>query len=381
MRHNLLKKYLICLLIIGFILTNVYPSLGSLDNIKSFDNNNQLKISSFEDVIVYTAHQTWLSRIYILKLDGSVIDYFEYDFYRFVDLEVVDNQVYVSEAFAPRSYKVNLSSGELDLVIDDWSLFYFYDLAFDDEFFYVVEWDLNRYDINGVKVGTASFDYDVMGSAWDGSYYWTLTDENEIKCWDLSGWPTITSIPENDFTPPSNYCRGLWFDGEYFWTAESIDDTLGYIYQFDYLGTIINQIREPAFNGWSACIIEDFYPNNAPSMPIINGPTEGQAGESYNYSFISTDPDDDELCYFIDWGDESNSSWVGPYESGEEIIISHRWTEEGTYIIKAKTKDVYDEESDWGLLEVEMPVSQNLINSKISFYRSFIKNTMLGMLL
>jgi len=339
---------------------NLHPVLGDIENKNSFNYENQLDYASLEDVIVYTAHQSWPSRIYILKMDGSFINYFEYDFYRFVDLEVVDNELYVSEAFAPRTYKVNLTSGELDLVIDDWSLYYFYDLAFDGEFFYVVEWDLNRYDINGTKDGTASFDYDVMGSAWDGIYYWTLTDENMIKCWDLTNWPAIIELSENDFVPPTEYCRGLWFDGEYFWTAESIDETLGYIYQFDYTGAVINQLLEPAYNGWAACIIEDFYPNDAPLTPSITGPTEGQTGNTYNYTFLTTDPDSDDIWYYIDWDDDQHEEWIGAYASGEEVVVSHSWDEEGTYTVQAKAKDNYDAESEWGTLKVTMPVNQQL---------------------
>jgi hypothetical protein len=214
-------------------------------------------VSPAGDVIVYTANQDFLSRIYVLKMDGSIHDFFEYEFYRFVDTEVVNNALYVSEAFAPRMYKVNIENGELELIIDDWSLYYFYGLAFDGIYFYVDEWDLNRYEVDGTKDGTASFDGDVFGSAWDGSYLWTLDDTDVVKCWDISGWPSVIQVPSNNFAPPSPDCRGLWFDGEYFWSAESLDG-LGYIYQFDYSGSVIDQWLEPAYRGWSACVIRDF---------------------------------------------------------------------------------------------------------------------------
>jgi hypothetical protein len=252
------------------------------------------------DVIVYTAHQSWLSRIYLLRMDGSVITYYEYDFYFLADLEVVNNGVYVAEAFAPRMYKINLSTGDLDLIIDDWSLYYFYDLAFDGFYFYLNEWDLNRYDINGNKSGTVSFDESVNGGAWDGTYYWTLNDQNQIKCWNISDWPTITEMPDNAFSPPTSDCRGLWFDGDYFWTAESIEGSLGNIYRFNYNGEVIDQCIEPAFRGWSACTIT----NNAPEIPKApSGPTEGEAGTGYDFSSTTTDPEGDDIFYLFDWGD------------------------------------------------------------------------------
>ncbi len=208
-----------------------------------------------DDVIVYTAHQSWLSRIYILDMNGAVVRYFEYSFYFFADVEVVDNEVYVAEAFAPRVYKVDLQTGDLDLVIDDWSLYYFYDLAFDGTHFYLTEWLLNRYDINGNWQGSAPFG-DVFGGAWDGDFYWTLTDQGEIKCWDVALWPNLFEITANNFAPPSADCRGLWFDGDCFWTAESIDSQLGKIYRFDHNGFVTAQWTEPAFMGWSACVIK-----------------------------------------------------------------------------------------------------------------------------
>jgi hypothetical protein len=209
-----------------------------------------------EDFIVFTANQDFLSRIYFLHMDGSVDRYFEYDFYRFVDMEVVNNDLYVAEAFAPRMYRVDPTSGDLDLIIDDWSLYYFYGLCYDGRYFYVDEWDMNRYDIDGVKDGVASFDEYVLGCAWDGSHMFTLDDTNLIKCWDTWGWPTITAVPEFNFTPPSAECRGLWFDGEYFWSAESKDGVLGYIYRFDHDGQVVNQWLEPAYVGWGACVID-----------------------------------------------------------------------------------------------------------------------------
>ncbi len=48
--------------------------------------------------------------------------------------------------------------------------------------------------------------------------------------------------------------------------------------------------------------------------------------------------------------------------SGEKAKIFHTWAEQGTYIIKAKAKDISDYESEWGTLKVTMPKNQQIWN-------------------
>jgi len=99
--------------------------------------------------------------------------------------------------------------------------------------------------------------------------------------------------------------------------------------------------------------------NESPDRPTIDGPTNGEAGTPYNYTFVSTDPDDNDLYYYIEWGDDTFEEWIGPYASDEEVTLSHTWSEKGIYTIRAKAKDIYDAESDWETLEVSMPVYVN----------------------
>jgi hypothetical protein len=82
-----------------------------------------------------------------------------------------------------------------------------------------------------------------------------LGKNNLVKCWDISGWPVMNEVVMNHFTPPSPDCRGLYFDGEYFWSAESIPDQLGKIYRFDHQGQVKDEWLAPAYTGWGACEI------------------------------------------------------------------------------------------------------------------------------
>ena len=72
----------------------------------------------------------------------------------------------------------------------------------------------------------------------------------------------------------------------------------------------------------------------------------------------ATDPDGDDIWYYVDWDDWEDTLWLGPYPSGQEVIVSHTWDDRGKYTIRAKARDIFEEESDWAYLEVTMPVNQ-----------------------
>jgi hypothetical protein len=94
-----------------------------------------------------------------------------------------------------------------------------------------------------------------------------------------------------------------------------------------------------------------------PATPSIQGQTQGKPGVAYSYVVVAQDPEADEILYFVDWGDGTNSTWIGPYLSNENVTLSHTFTKKGTYIIKVKAKDVFHAESAWATLEVKMPTS------------------------
>ena len=81
---------------------------------------------------------------------------------------------------------------------------------------------------------------------------------------------------------------------------------------------------------------------------------------SYNYTFESTDPNNDDIIYHVYWGD----MWMedaGPYPSGEEITLSHRWMDEGTYIIMAQAEDTEGLFSAESWFEVTMPRNKAIV--------------------
>jgi len=113
-----------------------------------------------------------------------------------------------------------------------------------------------------------------------------------------------------------------------------------------------------------------------PNTPTITGPVEGIAGEEYNYTFKSLDPEGNNVFFYIEWGDGDFSDWVGPYHSGETCTLSHTWTDKGSYEIRVKAKDIYGAESNWsvplGIYRTELTL--NIKNNFVSITAE-IENT------
>jgi hypothetical protein len=98
--------------------------------------------------------------------------------------------------------------------------------------------------------------------------------------------------------------------------------------------------------------------NTVPDTPTITGETNGSIATSYNYYFQTTDPDQDDVKYYVDWGDKSFTT-TGLNISGKQIVVSHTWNTERIYSIKVKAIDRYDAESNWATLTVTMPYNYN----------------------
>ncbi|UCF49320.1 MAG: PKD domain-containing protein, partial [Thermoplasmatales archaeon] len=107
------------------------------------------------------------------------------------------------------------------------------------------------------------------------------------------------------------------------------------------------------FNEQTFQEFNDNYPPMTPVKP--KGPSSGEASVEYEYISNTTDPDGDDIYFLFDWGDGTNSSWIGPFASGVETNAPHIWQEKGFYKVKVKAKDVYGSESSWSeSLDVEI---------------------------
>lgn len=146
-------------------------------------------------------------------------------------------------------------------------------------------------------------------------------------------------------------------------------------HQYDELGeyqvvlTVTDSMNQRATDIISVWIQQN---NTSPETPIIQGKKQGESGNRYEYQFTSNDAEGNDIYYYIDWGDNDTLKWIGPYQSGNTIVLKKRWNQQGTYTIKVKTKDVFDEESSWATQQVSMAVETSRPNNLFfTFFNQF----------
>jgi hypothetical protein len=94
-----------------------------------------------------------------------------------------------------------------------------------------------------------------------------------------------------------------------------------------------------------------------PHAPTIDGPQKAQVRTDVIYTLQADDPDNTPVHYLIDWGDGSTQEQTIDYEPGIPIRVYHKWSQRGTYTIKAKAIDTFGLESNWTTLSVKMPIT------------------------
>jgi hypothetical protein len=120
---------------------------------------------------------------------------------------------------------------------------------------------------------------------------------------------------------------------------------------------------------WSEPAIVTIIENDPPEKVTINGPSLGLGGKEYEYTFISTDTEGQDIYYKVKWDDGEETDWLGPYSSGEQIKLSHSWNKKGEYWIKAWAKDIYESCSNQGMFKMTILTNKaksvNIYNSPL----------------
>ncbi|MBS3749232.1 MAG: hypothetical protein KGY65_06000 [Candidatus Thermoplasmatota archaeon] len=117
-----------------------------------------------------------------------------------------------------------------------------------------------------------------------------------------------------------------------------------------------NLSNMPVFQKFDFCFKTFSYGDNlAPQITKITGPSLGKTKTPQQYTFSAEDPESENIYITIDWGDETPTKWLGPYQSNEEITLKHTWKNKGSYIIKAQSKDTAGNVGEWNTINAIMP--------------------------
>ena len=115
---------------------------------------------------------------------------------------------------------------------------------------------------------------------------------------------------------------------------------------------------------WSFTTGEEL--NFPPSTPSIRSLSHSSAiiliypGVDYEFEVLSVDSNDDDVYYYVEWGDGESENWVGPYPSGEPVVVNHTWKKGMTYgYIRVQAKDEHGDESGWAQLFYIVPKNAN----------------------
>jgi len=131
--------------------------------------------------------------------------------------------------------------------------------------------------------------------------------------------------------------------------------------------TINVEIQDTSGNSFThdidVLVVRSPYSPNKPT-----GPMESKPGKKNTYETKTIHPNQEEIWNMWDWGDGSNSGWLGPYSSNELVSQSHKWDEEGMYMVRVKARDKYGAESPWSdSLSVSMPKIKSVNTPFLTF--------------
>jgi hypothetical protein len=124
----------------------------------------------------------------------------------------------------------------------------------------------------------------------------------------------------------------------YYHTAQDTIEHINASYAVKNMRLIFATLAELAGAGQSS---------SPPAPPVLTGPTDGMINELYSFDAVTTEPDGEDVYYYFDWGDGTNSGWLGPYPPETPITAQNSWTSLGTYTVRVKARDIYYASSDW----------------------------------
>ena len=225
--------------------------------------------------------------------------------------------------------------------------------------------------------GTASFTW--SGRTQDTTYQWyTVADDgeytNQSDTWSFTtkadtggnggnggngGYtptPTKNQNPVADANGPySGFIdEEITFDGSnssdsdgtitnYTWDFG--DNTTGYgvnpTHTYDTSGeytTVLTVTDNDGATDTDETTVNILVPNIPPEKPTVTGTHEGNITTTYEFTFMSTDADNDSIQYTVGWGDGSDET-TDFVPNGTQVTLTHTWSVAGNYTIKVTAYD------------------------------------------
>ena len=245
-----------------------------------------------------------------------------------------------------------------------------------DQIYYFIEWGdststgwLGPYEPGAtissshVWASEGYYTIKVMAKDQDGEskkVEYTLAFFSDLKLFSVTtGYENVTYIFTFYLMQFEYYIYAEWGDGNNSGWLGLFNETAIFSHLWSLPGKYSFRFKIKDINGtestWYPLLINIMpLKDNAPTAPIIRGLSGVKPG-TYQYIFNSTDPNGDNVSYFVDWGDGTNTSWTSTYKSGEEVKINHTFFQIGIYLVKAKAKDPENYESEYGYLLVAIP--------------------------
>ena len=182
---------------------------------------------------------------------------------------------------------------------------------------------------------------------------------NYVDCTVASSTATTTINPIFNFS--STYGKFYAGRGNLATVTDPLQQLLEVV-QYDDVGDVIGPnytMNVPAQNIPFTFTVQPVIPDNhAPSSPTITGPTTGTTSTPVSFSFVSTDPDSDQIKYSVDWNndgiiDESDPS-SGYVNSGTSQSSVKTWATAGSKTLKVRAEDSKGATSTWSTYTINI---------------------------
>lgn len=229
--------------------------------------------------------------------------------------------------------------------------------------------DINNYTDNNVVNGSL-FSYEMI--VIDSTGF--ISDSESIDCTPFNNPPTLMGfsidpdsvgtrdtefvfsvtpdVLNDDQTPYDNLNVQWRFKAGTQWTEPSTDKSV--IHEFSEDDNTTYDVSLRAIDEDSA-ISDEFSStvriNQLPNQPVLQcNPTFSYKQQDITFTAIATDPDEDMLDFYFEYGDGNNSGWT------DQNIVPHAYETSGTFSAQVKTSDIWGEESEWSLPPVEITI-------------------------